>query len=50
MLDWDDVVAAPEPFETALAFVRSAFLHACAVCGWARELPASTQGDPPPLR
>jgi len=33
----------------ALAFARSAFQHACAVCGWDPALPASAAGEPPPV-
>ena len=33
VLDWNDVVASRDPYATALAFARSAFHHACAVCG-----------------
>ncbi|MGB2711807.1 MAG: DUF5996 family protein [Conexibacter sp.] len=49
LLDWDDVVAAEDPFGTALAFARSAFLHACAVCAWDPQLAASATGRPPPV-
>jgi hypothetical protein len=49
VLDWDDVVAAPDPHATALAFARSAFGHACAVCEWDPALPASAHGSPPPV-
>jgi hypothetical protein len=50
LLDWDDVVAADDPFEAALAFGRSAVEHACAVCGWDPGLAGSAQGSPPPVR
>jgi hypothetical protein len=50
ILDWDDVVAGPDPHRTALEFAGSAFRHACAVCGWDPALPASAAGDPPPVR
>jgi hypothetical protein len=33
----------------ALAFARSAFAHACRVCGWDPALPASAAGQPPPV-
>ncbi len=49
VLDWEDVIASPEPHEAALEFARSAFRHACAVCQWDPSLPASAEGDPPPL-
>jgi hypothetical protein len=35
--------------DAALAFARSAFAHACAVCGWDPELSASAEGTPPPV-
>src|SRR5947207_1447078 len=34
VLDWDDVITSPDPHATALEFARSAFRHACVVCGW----------------
>ena len=49
VLDWDDVCAAPDPFAAALAFGRSAALHACRVCGWEPGLAGSIDGTPPPL-
>jgi hypothetical protein len=49
VLDWDDVVASPDPHGTALEFCRSAFRHACAVCEWDPELAASAHGTPPPV-
>ena len=49
VLDWDDVREAEDPFGTALEFARSAFRHACAVCGWDPALAASAEGTPPPV-
>ena len=49
VLDWADVVAAPDPHATALQFLRSAFRHACLVCDWDPKLLASAEGDPPPV-
>jgi hypothetical protein len=49
VLDWDDVIAAPDPHATALEFARSAFRHACAVCAWDPALAASAEGKPPPV-
>jgi hypothetical protein len=49
VLDYDDVVAAPDPRAAALAFARSAFRHACAVCEWDPELAATAEGQPPPV-
>jgi hypothetical protein len=49
VLDWDDVVASRDPHRSALEFARSAFQHSCAVCGWDPALPASAEGNPPPI-
>ena len=49
VLDWDDVIASADPHATALAFARSAFQHACLVCGWDHALAASAEGTPPPV-
>jgi len=49
ILDWDDVRATSDPHATAVQFARSAFQHACAVCGWDPALPASVAGSPPPV-
>jgi uncharacterized protein DUF5996 len=49
VLDWDDVRTAPDPRAYALEFARSAFRHACLVCGWDEELAASVEGTPPPV-
>ncbi len=49
VLDWEDVVASADPHAAALSFARSAFGHACAVCGWDPMLAGSAQGTPPPL-
>ena len=49
VLDWDDVVAGPDPHEAALTFARSAFRHACKVCEWDQELAATAEGRPPPV-
>ena len=49
ILDWADVVAAPDPHATALEFLRSALRHACVVCDWDPKLLASAEGDPPPV-
>jgi hypothetical protein len=49
VLDWDDVIAATDPHAAALEFARSAFRHACAVCGWDPGLAASAEGTPPPV-
>jgi hypothetical protein len=49
VLDWDDVVASPDPHATALEFARSALRHACIVCGWDPALAASAEGKPPPV-
>lgn len=49
VLDWDDVLAGPDPHAHALDFARSSFRHACAVCKWEPELAASAEGAPPPI-
>jgi len=49
VLDWDDVVATPDPHATGLAFSRSVFRHACVVCEWDPALLASAEGTPPPV-
>jgi len=49
VLDWDDVRSAPDPHAHALEFARSAFRHACLVCGWDEDLAASAEGAPPPI-
>lgn len=49
LLDWDDIAGAGDPLGAALAFARSAFRHACTVCGWDPELVASAEGTPPPV-
>jgi Family of unknown function (DUF5996) len=46
VLDVDDMASSSD----ALTFARSAFQHACAVCGWERGLAASAEGSPPPVR
>jgi hypothetical protein len=49
ILDWEDVCASEDPHAFALEFARSAFLHACMVCGWDESLAASAEGTPPPV-
>jgi hypothetical protein len=49
ILDWDDVIAAEAPFETALEFARGAARHGCSTCGWEPGLAASLHADPPPI-
>jgi hypothetical protein len=50
ILDWDEVRAAPDPRAMALEFTRSAFRHACQVCGWDADLAATAEGRPPAIR
>jgi hypothetical protein len=50
VLDWDDVIAAPNPLACALEFLHSAFDHACAICSWDPDLAATAKGDPPPVK
>jgi Family of unknown function (DUF5996) len=49
VLDWDDIRATADPHAAGLEFARSAFRHACAVCGWDPALAASAEGNPPPV-
>jgi len=49
LLDQDDIRSGPAPRAAALEFARSAFRHACAVCGWDPGLAASADGTPPPV-
>jgi hypothetical protein len=49
VLDWDDVRSSEDPHAFALEFARSAFRHACMVCGWDEALAASAEGTPPPV-
>jgi hypothetical protein len=49
LLDWDDALAEPDPFEAALGFARSVAQRACVVCDWEPALAASLDGDPPPV-
>ena len=50
VLEWDDVRTQPDPRAAALDFARSAFRYACAVCHWDRDLAASADSTPPPVR
>jgi hypothetical protein len=49
LLAWDDIRASADPQAAVVEFARSAFRHACAVCGWNPELAASADGSPPPV-
>lgn len=49
VLDWDDVRTRSDAHGLALAFARSAFSHACAVCAWDGALAATAEGEPPPV-
>jgi Family of unknown function (DUF5996) len=49
VLDWEDVIASPDPHAAGLEFARSAFSYACAVCDWDPTLVATAQGSPPPV-
>jgi hypothetical protein len=49
LLDWTDACASGDPPAAALAFARSAFRHACAVCEWDTALAGSGEGIPPPV-
>ncbi len=49
VLDWQDVCESADPHAFSLEFLRSAFRHACQVCGWDSALLASSEGSPPPV-
>jgi Family of unknown function (DUF5996) len=49
ILDWDDVIGLPEPFQAALDFGRSVVHRACDACEWDPGLAASLDGRPPPV-
>ena len=49
VLDWDDVLSAPEPRQAAMQFGRSVIAHATEVCGWEPSLADSAEGVPPPV-
>ena len=49
LLDWDTVIATPDPHTTALTFARSVTRHACLLCGWDQTLTGSVDGAPPPV-
>ena len=48
-LNWEEIRASSDPHGAALEFTRSAFHHACVVCGWDPGLLASAEGSPPPV-
>ena len=50
LLGWEDLQSAPDPHGAGVEFMRSAFRHACVVCEWDPALPASAEGNPPPVR
>jgi Family of unknown function (DUF5996) len=50
VLDWDDVVAAGDPHQTALDFCRTFAREACELCGWDPKLAGAIDGTPPPVR
>src|SRR4051812_30807604 len=43
VLDWDDIRESPDPHALASEFARSAFRHACEVCGWDPALAATAE-------
>jgi hypothetical protein len=49
VLDCDDLRGSADPQALVVAFARSAFRHACAVCGWDPALSATIDGTPPPV-
>jgi Family of unknown function (DUF5996) len=50
ILDVDAIRSLPDPSAVALAFARSAFRHACTLCGGDFGLAPSVDGEPPPVR
>jgi Family of unknown function (DUF5996) len=49
LLDWADLRDSADARGDALQFARSAFRHACDVCGWEPALESSARGEPPPV-
>ncbi|HEY2216165.1 MAG TPA: DUF5996 family protein [Solirubrobacteraceae bacterium] len=49
LLEWDDALASGDPRGAAVEFARSAFRHACTVCGWDPALGKSADSVPPPV-
>src|SRR3954471_1408114 len=49
VLSYEDVCASADPHATAVSFARSAFQHACLICGWDAALAGSAEGSPPPV-
>jgi Family of unknown function (DUF5996) len=49
VLDWDDVVAGPDPYATALEFGRTVIGQACTACDWDPTLASSAKGQVPPV-
>jgi Family of unknown function (DUF5996) len=49
ILEWDEVIAAPDPHAAALEFAQAVVAHACLKCAWDPSLAASAQGVPPPV-
>jgi hypothetical protein len=50
VLEWEDIRETPDPHALALEFARSAFRHACEVCGWDPALAATADAVPPAIR
>jgi hypothetical protein len=50
VLECEDIRENPDRHALAVEFARSAFRHACAVCGWDPALAATAEGVPPPIR
>ena len=46
LLDWDEVIAAPDPAMVARGFLLGAVRHACTVCVWDPALAGSVDADP----
>jgi hypothetical protein len=50
VLDWDELIAQPDPHAFAVRWCREVFRHACLVCDWDPALAATAHGTPPPVR
>lgn len=49
VLDWDDVIATPDPHATVVEFAHSLFAYSCEACSWDPALAATAAGVPPPV-
>lgn len=49
IVDWQDVVPAPDPHRAAVEFGRAVFRQGCISCNWDPVLGNSAMGVPPPV-